>query len=197
MNSPSSSTHTVVVLSGVNGSGKTRYVETRPQLPSLIVRVDDYFTSDGVYKYDPKSLANAHRECFRKFIEGCQSGLRDIVVDNTNTTVEEISPYVLGGEAYGYYVRIVTLMARTSQQGLYDVLECCASRNVHGVRPHVVLAQHKRIMSRQLPTSWLHSFVPIDIECTEARTPLVAPAPQMASEQWVPKALQSSDERKR
>ena len=192
----------VVVLSGVSGAGKTVYacklLSDAPVLvpiacdvlmPAAIVSNDNFFVINGVYRFDPKKYLQSHHACFGQFIDECQAKTRLIVVDNVNATVEEIAPYVLGGEAYGYDIEIVTLAARIGfGRGIYDVLEYCALRNVHGVQSHVVVAQHKRIVSRVLPVHWKHSLVPIVLPALEISNTPVSEVTS-PSNQWVPRAM--------
>lgn len=200
----------VVVLSGVSGSGKTFLADELlrnalaqhvpiacdVEMPAAIVSVDDYFLIDGVYRFDPKAVRPAHQACFSRFIDACQSKTRLVVVDNVNTTTEEIAPYVLGGESYGYDIEIVTLTARTQLRcGIFDILEYCVSRNIHGVQSQVVFAQHKRIVGRVLPVHWKHSFVPIVLpDDVVAITRSVLPKEQecLTRAQWIPLSMKKS-----
>lgn len=118
----------------------------------------DRFAVPCTYQFDPAQLPQAHRRCFRDVIrslilgpiqfEGDSSWLRSthvIFVDNTNTTVEEIAPYYLAAEAYGYEPEIVTLWCD------HDV---AAERNTHGTPAEVVEKQFIRLARRTLPSYW-------------------------------------------
>lgn len=72
-----------------------------------------------------------------------------LVVDNTNTTVEEISPYMLGAAAFGWEAEVHTLYLT-----LHDDAIRSAARNVHNVPEQVVLSQYQRLLSRKLPSYW-------------------------------------------
>lgn len=161
----------VYILSGVSGSGKSTLVdrlvaahqpmdkrETEGHKPvHRVVSADHYFIEDGVYRFDPQKLSEAHGACFRGFIEALQAendvahayADRLIVVDNTNTTTEEIAPYMLGAQAYGYEAEVRTLMCRSE-----DDVKVCAGRNAHGASFDTVLAQHRRILARRFPPWW-------------------------------------------
>src|SRR5262245_10531054 len=109
----------VIVLSGVSGSGKSTYAKKILNDSShgnvAIVSADDYFMIGGKYQFDPLKLSWAHGECFRKFLlvidrDGrCSSAANIVVVDNTNTTSEEIAPYMLGAQAFGWEAEIRTM----------------------------------------------------------------------------------------
>lgn len=155
----------VVVMSGLSGSGKSTYVQDvlfgRKKEGNVIqwagngscvvLSADDYFIGrDGVYRFDPTKLSSAHGECFRNFISALESECELVVVDNTNTTNEEIAPYMLGAQAYGYDAEIVTLRASVSM---------CVERNTHGVTQRGIEAQWVRLCSRKLLPWWKNSDI--------------------------------------
>jgi hypothetical protein len=75
-----------------------------------------------------------------------------VIVDNTNTTIMEVSPYVAVGQAYGHDVEIITVEA--------DV-EIAAARNVHGVPANAVRQMARRLeeSAQQFPPWWKHRVV--------------------------------------
>lgn len=134
----------VVIMQGLPGSGKSTYAQN---YGGLVVSADDYFVElgGGTYKFDPSRLSEAHGQCFRRFVEAVTSKTPHVVVDNTNTTPMEISPYYLGAQAYGYDVEIVRV-------------ECpsyiAAARNTHGVSEATIHAMEKRMNESPLPPWW-------------------------------------------
>lgn len=146
----------VIILSGVSGSGKsTRAAALQQEVEgSVVVSADQYFTSSTGYFFNASKLSEAHASCFRSFVEACQQGAPLVVVDNTNTRTEEISPYYLGAQAFGYTPAIQTVQCR----GLAD-LQRMAERNVHGVPFETVELQHRRILARRLPSHWPHVLI--------------------------------------
>ena len=141
----------VIILQGVPGSGKSFYANefvARTQAKSVVCSADDYFYQLGggtKYAFDARQLGAAHGACFRKFIASVQEGVEVVVVDNTNTTVSEISPYVLGGEAYGYEVEIIRVLCDP---------EVAAARNTHKVPEKAIRAMADRIASCSCPPWW-------------------------------------------
>lgn len=153
-------TRDVIVMSGCSGSGKSTlakeyaeksYVETGSA--SAIVSADDYFLNNGIYAFDPGKLSLAHGSCFGEFILALQQKVLLVIVDNTNTTVEEISPYMLGATAFGYSARIVTLDPSDSFFARYS------ARNAHNVNADVIANQAKRIRNRRLPPWYASTIV--------------------------------------
>jgi hypothetical protein len=72
-----------------------------------------------------------------------------IVVDNTNTTIAEIAPYVAIAEAYSYEVEIVQIGNLDDES-----LKLYASRNTHGVPYASVVDMARRIAECQFPSRW-------------------------------------------
>ena len=96
----------VTILSGVPGSGKSYLgkMYKREEDGVEIVSADAYFYNDRrEFNYNPSKIGLAHQACFRNFIAALQSSSHPhIIVDNTNLTAHEISPYYLAAESFGY-----------------------------------------------------------------------------------------------
>ena len=159
----------VVILSGVSGSGKSTtarklWNELEPGTYCRVVSADDFFMVEGVYKFDPTKLSEAHGKCFRDFIAELQPNAVGkynhdlVVVDNTNTTSEEIAPYILGAQAFGWEVEILTSLPHPTTNWA-DYYAMCAARNAHGVGFDTIKAQHKRIVNRSLPPWWKNTHL--------------------------------------
>jgi predicted ABC-type ATPase len=156
-----------VILSGISGSGKSSYIRSiservwYPHFKSgdvggaVVVSADHYFMNqlEGKYEFDFKKLSNAHGSCFRYFIELVQYRSPLIIVDNTSCDNMEISPYVLGAQAYDYDVEVVTLVC-PSAMGDDEYVRRCAERNSHNVPESGIRAQYERLCNRQLPPWW-------------------------------------------
>jgi predicted kinase len=141
-------TTTVTILVGVPGSGKSHH--TASLTGAVVVSADHYFVElgGGTYAFDPTKLGAAHGQCLRRYTEALQRGEAHVVVDNTNTTLVEVSPYVSLALAYGYEVEVVRVRCP---------VEVAASRNTHGVGEGAVRAMDARIesmMDAGLPPFW-------------------------------------------
>lgn len=145
----------VFILSGVSGSGKSTYAKQLIEGARSfgIGSADDFFMKNGVYLFDPAKLPEAHNGCFRAFITKVQMNTDLVVVDNTNTTVAEIAPYVLGATAFGYEAEILTFLPSPKETSI-EYIKKCAARNKHGVSLLRVQAQLEALTSRQLPSWW-------------------------------------------
>lgn len=142
----------VIILRGLPGSGKSTLGK---QLASEIqkagnsveiVSADKFFyeLGGGEYKFDPSKIGNAHSSCFRKFIEALQSGVNLIVVDNTNTSGIEISPYKLAADAFDYEVEIRQVESDPEES---------FKRNLHGVPKPAIDAMHGALQ-QPVPPWW-------------------------------------------
>ena len=152
----------VIVMSGVSGSGKSTYIERiLPKGNFKIVSADYYFTNlDGIYTFNPAELSKAHAACFRNFIAALESLVPLVIVDNTNTTSEEIAPYMLGAAAFNYEAEIITLGVRKTSNDVFDIFyKQCAERNTHEVSITTIRAQQARITNRRLPPWWKETVI--------------------------------------
>ncbi|MCZ2224294.1 MAG: ATP-binding protein [Chitinophagales bacterium] len=140
-----------VILIGVSGSGKSTYA--RNNYPEFIkCSADDYFMIDGKYNFNFAKLGEAHGECLKKFILACQNK-QNVIVDNTNTSIEEIAPYFQVARAYGYDVTFVMINCD---------IDKCAERNLHGVGLNSVKTMRARINNLKLPKYWKFELKEVD-----------------------------------
>ena len=157
----------MTILRGVSGSGKSTYartIDSRPYVgeqmyqheydallrahkPPVICSADDHFMVDGEYKFDPAQLGEAHRACFVKADEALAEG-RNVVIDNTNTQLWEISPYMMLAQKHRAEVRITRLTCPAS---------VACSRNVHGVPEKAIEAMEDRMEA--LPPFWPQELI--------------------------------------
>lgn len=148
-------------MRGASGSGKStlvehirRFVEDPAYVPPPhplfaelpsgvrveVMSADHYFMDGGVYKFDRERLGLAHQYCLHRFVEFARTarwyGNPILIVDNTNTTLEEVAPYARVGAAYGLDVHIVDIL---SDQ------HTCEKMNVHDVPAKTIEGQIDRL----------------------------------------------------
>lgn len=104
----------VIVLSGISGSGKSTLCEDLLNgSQGVKVSADHFFMKQGEYIFDAARLGEAHADCFRHFIHFLQTKSVDtVLVDNTNCSSDEISPYMLAASAFEWEAEIRTLVPR-------------------------------------------------------------------------------------
>lgn len=133
-------------MMGLPGSGKSTWIKAnRPY--AQVCSADHFFMEDGEYRFDPTKLGEAQGMCLRAFTELVQDGSYDIVVDNTNTSLVELAPYVALAGAYDHKVEIVYLETTP---------ELAAARNTHGVILSTCEKMNRNIANtlRALPPWW-------------------------------------------
>lgn len=137
----------VTIMVGASGSGKSTYAKP---IGGAVISADDHFVgADGVYRFDPARIGQAHSECLRDFVEHARARSSTIVVDNTNSTVMEAAPYLALAMAYGYDVRVVVM----DTSALPGRLETLAGRTVHGTP--VAAITHMEI---NIAAEWPHAL---------------------------------------
>ncbi len=156
----------VKILRGIPGCGKSTYTKgLKAEWRSGPFAEDRSYTEcsadnhfigeDGVYRFDARRLGTAHASCLRLFTKALTENdlWHDhlIVVDNTNTTVRELSTYVDLCKAWNIPFEIVTIDTPP---------EIAAHRNTHGVPVEKVYQMHKRLKDAQIPQDWPHVVIP-------------------------------------
>lgn len=116
----------IVLMRGLPGSGKSYSAKTHGD---VVRSTDDFFVgADGVYRFDPARLAEAHAWNQARVAEDIKAGVEQVVVDNTNTCLWEMTPYVRLARAAGYSVGFGFPATKWA-----DDPEECFKRNTHGV----------------------------------------------------------------
>ena len=132
------------LLNPGNGYGFTRGPE--------IVSADDYMiNTQGEYVFDSTKLGLNHTLCFARALYLAHEEHHPlIIIDNTNMSRHEISPYLMLGQLSGYRILILHVEPPRLFGGVDT--KFLAEKNVHGV-PHTVISDMSERMER-LPTYW-------------------------------------------
>ena len=151
----------MIIMRGLPCAGKTHTALTISNYADdhcEVVRVsaDEYFYNEhGEYKFDPGKLPQAHGECFRKAVSWATTTVlptrsRLIVVDNTNISAWEISPYMALAQAYAIPAHILTVDC-----GQEERMKRNAARSPDRRVPEVILANMAmRMFEERLPPFW-------------------------------------------
>ncbi|XP_060065179.1 uncharacterized protein LOC132545513 [Ylistrum balloti] len=125
-----------VMLRGLPGSGKStlaRKLQRASVRPGVVLSSDDYFVQDGVYKFEPHLLSEAHEWNRLRTIQNLHKGCTPIIVDNTNTQAWEMKPYVKQAQKFGYDVCFL----EPDTPWKFQAKEL-ARKNTHGVPLHKI-----------------------------------------------------------
>lgn len=109
---------TLTIIRGGPGSGKSTLADMMAITNGAFhVEADSYFIgTDGVYRFDPKKLGEAHESCRNAILNLMQNRTTHIVLSNTSTTRWEIAPYLDMAEDYGYDVQQILMFAEFANQ---------------------------------------------------------------------------------
>jgi len=159
---------TVLIMRGLPGSGKTFRANELigNSLSVSLVSASHFFMVDGEFKFDASKAQEAHTDCFARFLAAAKEGWKKpIVVDNTNSTSWEISPYIAAARVYGHSVGIIEVSAE---------LEQCLMDNTHAVPKRVMMAMNHRL-DMPLPASFPKTLlVKRDIDRDDFRSAVAA-----------------------
>lgn len=139
----------VLILRGISGSGKTTYASKVRN--ALVVSADDYFTYEGVYRFDPRKLPAAHAQCLKRYMHIVLHYPIDddlvLVVDNTNTKLLEVAPYIAIAQAHGIDIEV-----RIFPMGPEQAIK----QGVHGVPYDVLTRQWRNLENsyKEWPVYW-------------------------------------------
>jgi hypothetical protein len=114
--------------------------------------------------FDRTKLHEAHAQCLRSFVRNVMaenSIYTEIVVDNTNTTQREVTPYAALALAYGHALKIVTLIAVDEA-----TLATCMRRNLHEVPSDTIRAQNERVRQSlgKFPKEWKEQIIHVSAD---------------------------------
>jgi predicted kinase len=145
----------VIILQGIPGAGKSTFVENladfmgNPMTEDVQVCSADHFFVDektGDYVFNKHLIGQAHAACFENFQywvnkRGSKRPLY-VVVDNTNTTMKEISRYITEAKKNNWDVYVITFHVNP---------ETAATRNIHGVPKEHIYKMLERLKSIPVP----------------------------------------------
>ena len=153
----------VIILAGTPGAGKSTYAKSlkSPEVDVVIVSADHFFEKDGQYRFDPKLLGQAHKQCFDNFLFYLDFDTTKrpmiIVVDNTNLAMWEYEKYVKAALDRGCDVEIVNIWCRP---------EIAAERTLHGVPKEKIYQMYEKFKNGlfEIPLTWkqkdVEKFIP-------------------------------------
>ena len=146
----------VLLMRGISCSGKSTFVSGLKG-NKIVCSADDYHVQDGKYNFRQENAQAAHRDCFLRFLRVVStptdrySDEDFLIVDNTNTTVLELAPYVRLAETFGFSLTIVRLYVP------FEI--ACQRNNGHHVPSDVIWRQYQNILTERLPSYWRETIL--------------------------------------
>lgn len=146
----SKSTTDVVIMRGLPGSGKSFLAHAckevagdsngeRTDEVAAVISADDFFTHDGMYKFEPTLAFKAHLDCHLRFLQALVSGKELVIIDNTNSRKWEYHTYRYLSEVLGLNFRVFEIPCLSvNTVGIY------CSQNSHSVPLSAALWMYQR-----------------------------------------------------
>jgi hypothetical protein len=145
-------------MMGVSGAGKSTWVKANTYGDVVVCSSDPWHIGPNGYVYDPAMARYAHAACLRKFLLNLRDeaphgflvpNQRFIVVDNTNTTLVELAPYVALTLAYVPHPQLEIVYIKADP-------EACKERTQHATPPQVIdlMAANLDTSLAQWPAHW-------------------------------------------
>jgi predicted kinase len=102
---------TILLLRGVNGSGKSEYAKKVSALvkDSVVLSTDSFFTKDNVYSFDNSKMTEAILSVLEKLKELAEKKTQFIIIDDNHITVNEMKPYIEFAKDKAYQVTVVDI----------------------------------------------------------------------------------------
>ena len=145
----------VLVLQGLPGSGKSTWWQEYFQ-SAVVLSADSFFYDENKkYHFDESKLGEAHTWCLMEFVKALQNpdlASKTIIVDNNNTTVHEVSPYMNLPKCFNRHAMLLTF---------HCSIETCIRRQQHKVSIPDMMKKSRQLgaESLRMPLWWQREYI--------------------------------------
>jgi uridine kinase len=131
----------VIFLRGISGSGKTTISNILVDLlgpeKAISFSADNYFTIDGVYKFDFQKISEAHKDCVNSMETALKSPtVHYIIMDNTHTQLWHLHNAENIANQYGAKLYYLDIDVPNKEH-----FSLCLKRQRHNVPEDILLQQ--------------------------------------------------------
>jgi predicted kinase len=131
-----------IIMCGVSGSGKSTYIANNYS-NAIVYAIDNYLDYEQSTYQNKDKLKKAYWDCLKDFMLSTYDESLEIVVDNSNTTITGIAPFISTSIAFGREVEVIMIKC--------DPIKAW-KRNKHHVSLEDIFEQEKRL--KLLPERW-------------------------------------------
>ena len=115
----------LVLLRGVSGAGKStcaKFLFSLDPINTWICSADQFFIDkDGNYKFDKDKLYVSQQRCKMDFMQALSFNKQLIIIDNTNTSENEMSFYIDNAQKHGYAIFSLVVENRNGTSNVHNV----------------------------------------------------------------------------
>lgn len=148
----------IYILRGPDGSGREKLAKSiQKKEGGVILSINDYFTTNGNYKYIPNKLNEAQFETIDKTDEAMNNNITPIIIDNPNIKRWEAKPYVELAGVHKYKVIVLEALApekfninQMMKKSIHKVPRSIIEKQIHRYEP-IEKFSIKQILNSKTP----------------------------------------------
>jgi predicted kinase len=118
-------THSLIILRGLPGAGKSTLAHILSEDKWPVISIDDFFTDPetGDYRFDFKKNHEAYAQCEARTEEAMKQKREKIFLHNTFTLEWEMEPYFELASKYSYRIFVATVENRHGSGNIHGISE--------------------------------------------------------------------------